>query len=544
MLEGFQSLEAQVGDCPDIQVIFNNLDLIANNARLTSNQVTCSMVQETIPASTQEQCIEIPQPSDSGVGDQRKLFLFRVSRDIELIVSDSANENLLPSIELDVNVKCNGVQIGSINDSAFGSLLCFVDQCPANSLIEICASYRLIGNQTGFPVRATGSVSVCGPIVCIGQSTSDISGYYNPGYNEGCCYDRKALLLAAQNATALCNSLSTNGDQSMECFTVNETSGDNIVLAGNLASDAEVLIAGSMRVCFRSTSSSVDGTLFIRPVIGCGNDELTCYDRSIRVPRAPQGSPFGPTLCTTLPIYACASCLTGDDIAAGLTTEATCETESISGTGTNLVDIVSIEQNYCVWLFNDVDTSSLNNGSGSNFARCLTLSFFQSLYAKINTLCEFASSRQPINLQDFNFQSQEFDTPPSGNYGNTISLVSGSPTTEVPVPIKKYHLIVNVQPCFTFFGGLNQEDVRQYTSTAQLTCGGVPVAGANASTSWQFTSSGFVIRCGRTMEISGCIDCPVDQDLAVEITTVRAGGQGVGNPSQIRYTVSSKGFCF
>ena len=405
--------------------------------------------------------------------------------------------------------------------------------------IEICMTYRVSG-VTFYPATGTGTVRVCGAIVCVGSQSRSVSGYFNPGtIDPECCYGREALYLAAQNADKLCTAYANNGDQSVECYEVNSTGDGNIIIAGALTSNAEFLISGSMQVCYRATSSSAGGDLTIRPVLGCGNETYECFDTSVFVERANQGDPYGRTLCVTIPIDICGNCDIGDSIFAGLSTEVQCNEEPIPGTSAQFVEIISITQEYCVWLFNDFNTDSLPSVGGFKMGRCLTDSAIAPVFDKINQLSAFASNRVPITYQSFSVPSTETQS-------NDVLIKpaeswppSSDPTNTGPVPVKKWRINIDVLPCFTNEGTANTEETRIALATAQLTCGGT--LALEDSRRWTFTASGGVQLCGSPMRITGCVTCPIDQELRLlmDIDLV------VGFFAPLtKFTYEAKAFCF
>ena len=116
MLDGHVELSGAVGECINLDDVFNNLDLISRDAQVTSDQVFCKPVDERyeLGIANDEECISVQSgivtsAVSAGIVD-KKLFLLQVRRSTTLNISDSAN-GTLPRVETKIEIKCGGAVV-------------------------------------------------------------------------------------------------------------------------------------------------------------------------------------------------------------------------------------------------------------------------------------------------------------------------------------------------------------------------------------------------------------------------------------------------
>ena len=473
--------------------------------------------------------------------------LISLSVDPSIIFTTNSEDSAGRVVSYRLVIKCNDDQIFATNFSESEepfSVLTSRD-CPRDGAITICFEVRESG---GFIPTNNTNVDICGFVLCIADVSAALTGVFKPPViSEGCCGgSREALCLAAQNLNAIRNSLLANRDQFVTCKQVQINGDGSSILASNIATQSEFVVFGMAIVCVRNTEENIDYQLTVNPVVGCEQNLVTCLDSSISVPRNSGGQ--GEIVCLRVPVSACGSCPAGSDIYAGLTVDSRCEEDVVNISAGTGLEIVSVVQVYCAWIFGRSDISALPDEFDFALGSCVFDEDLAPMQESCEALEKFIDGRTPPNCTYRDLGT--FQAALNNQY--VIQAAQpwppiNDPTNPDPVPTKKWNVSINA--CSFFSNAVRTAILNSGSADAvimiEVYCGGTVVA--SATESWQVYQIGgneveairdFTSRC---VTINRCIECDIDQDLSIV-----ASGQvntNLVNPIGINVYQASM-FCF
>lgn len=537
-----------------VQQLFEKINRMCDGLSDTLSTVRCDPVNSEL---SNNECLELPNPlgasneNNAGIIDQKILLLTIVpSLGVNLSGRES-DGNPTPTFKL--NVKCGGVEIyaGQTTTNPNPTTLQIQAMCPRDQDLEICVETGLIGaNQF---TTADSTVSVCGALICVGEVKRENTGLFKiPDIPAGCCYGREAIMLAAQNVCAIGQELVRNRDQLSTLETLDISGTGNGVLAANLPSQTEYLVVGQIEVCYRNTNRFFPFTLTVNPGVGCASSPADCLGYSQYVPES--DGFMNPVRCLVVPVIACGVCPPGEDILAGLTLDQECIQDQVAIEGGVGLEIVSVEQKYCAWLFSRADVSSIPPVLDFNLSRCLTDAALLPLQEKCETVESFLESRRGQNLT-------VRDIGPSSGLSGTLSgglqqALAWPPPTPPPrpvpdpPPVKAWTVTINAcifynQALENLIREIRFQNVLGYL-LLEIRCGSDVVATVGP-TEWVIKlfdgqdEQGITTYDEQCLVFSGCIECAIDQGLTYRITANTTGA--LNEPLGIDVTQASM-FCF
>ncbi len=552
-----------------IQELQTKLESMCESLQENATRVFCAPVDTGIMSN--EDCYELPSELydensiNTGVED-KKLFSLTIDPNLRYTSNDdttntvdegtgnttqSSSSNYNANSEYRIRIFCGSQQIystGYISSNEIRSLQ-YITDCPRDDQIQICVDTRVVGGPS-YVFTNLSTVKICGFVLCVAEIERDLSGLYKPPpFDPNCCHGREALCLASQNLDAICDSLIAERDQLVQCQTVEINDDGSVLLIGNTTGQTDYVVFGSVQICVRNNNPDTDYALNVDPVIGCQSDSVACLGISQEIRRSSNDGGDGPLVCLTVPVSACGSCPAGEDIYAGLTVDEICAQDIVNVQATSGLEIVSIRQTYCAWVFTEADISTLPDASDVNLGNCLLDTDLIPLATKCDQLEEFVNDRVPPNctsrdLGQFEAVSgQDYIMQPAQAWPPPTPPPRPNPD---PPPLKKWNVsLVACADVFRFDFG--QPSTINATLTISVKCGGTVLA--TETVSWlAFQIGGTEIdqvidteeRC---LTINQCVECPIDEDLSICVESFVDTNFAPNIPNNAEVLTASM-FCF
>ena len=530
-----------LGECPSddkIRQIFENLETFAECGDRISSQFKCARVDRQSDSAPigDEICFTIQQPNNvspsEAAVEEKILFLDRVVSFSQGANGAEFNPNRTTFSET-AKVFCDGVEVATLPGNNRIETACFA--CSTLSEIEICVETNARNPTASGTVVGTATVTLCGALVCVGEvSGAGLQNYFMPPYKPCGKYDRMFLHAVLQNLR-LFSSVFANFGQVPSCADFTFPDADDHVVLFNSPATTEYLVLGSVTVCARNTYTETNGRVFISPRASCAEDSVDCNRRTLSLPAADEGNgPGADVLCLTVPVVFCGTCPPGTTLQVGFDSRIDCEGEE-SGLGTpgNGVEIVSVEQNYCTFLFQRT-ANEFSASLPTGLPKCVPLETFQAISTamqEVDAACE--------NLRPIDPDVQESDGVAGA--GDVVTIAAAQPWPPVndplntdPPPIKKRWLDLTVRACFTANISSDNSGGVRLRGEASVLCGGVELKSEFGEVPLTET---FLTR-PRCVDITiqCCVECPIDEDLTIEFSAVKVGGSdGSLNTSSFEY---------
>ena len=544
---GYQAIAlSPCADNAQMDINFASLNALISEMNLGTSDVVCSTMDVSSSGSfnSGETVTEIfPERKLTTVGapTEECLFIgtFQVTRNF-LVGLDG----LIP-VRVRYTLKCGNrvVDSGLAYSGSIESMF-FVANCVRGDALTLTTEME---NQAGESVTVPQmeyEMKLCGGRVCISNRDINRAGATAPCFPVGdCCMGMDALALITQNLNSL-NSAFTFGGKTIRCESKSALDDESVPVALNLASDATYVVFGSIKVCFENNVT--EGTaVTVQPIIGCGDDLAPCV---LGVAR-PKGTDLKilRETCSIFPVLTCGVCPAGSDLYVGQNPNFQCDAQPDPLAVTNAY---SVQGDYCIWIFSDV-VNELENVSYP--PRCITTNYLETLQSSAVVLHQAICDRANVNLT-----IREADAFSEGGVigAQAPVLIQAAqpwpPAAPPPRPIpdpppeKKWFLDGSVYVCSgEILTGI--ENTQWATIKWEILCGGVPYSSINGglltnSCPWVLASSGSTRLCSPRLQIAGNVECPIDQDLELQVTIDTPGNASIGGPWRV--TGNIRAICF
>lgn len=544
----------------NIQMAYDKIDGICDQLGDQYTFVGCAPIVTTLDLS--DDCIdlanplatEFPQPSI----EDKKIIVLSVQPGLGFTISGSEDGNppdpwwrlIITCAKKDI---INDAPVYTDEITLYSSGQIFSDEpetqsyfgdCPRDHVIRVCLEQGVSGGDISS--RPDSRIELCGFVICVGDVDRISTGIFKaPPLPAGCCYTREDLCLISQNLDAICRSLIVNRDQLATCQQQSLTTPGSVLLAGNVATQTEYIVTGFVEVCVTNTDADRDWVVSLRPLVGCSSDRSQCSTRIVTVRRET-------SVCIRVPVNACGTCPAGESIYAGLIVENICDPDESSLFLTNGIELDSVEQDYCAWLFTRSDVSALPQPTELSLGTCLTADKLLPVQEKCEALDEFMAARTPTNCTRRNLGA--FLASNADEYVIQPALpwppITTPPTTG-PAPVKKWNLYLKACIDVDRSDIFTQATIRATANIRiEVKCGGAVIATAsNSRLVYQVGGSAgedrdqildFGILC---VDINQCVECDIDQDLSFCVFGELVEDNFTNTQLPIQVT-SAKMFCF
>lgn len=539
------------GTCPsDFQIsqMFGNLEFFKECADSIDKQFKCaSFTGDSSGALGEETCAVVRDNANLnpvGGSVEQKMIFVDYSSAFNIQYSGDTDQEKTTTFQT-FTVQCDGEYVGELQEAKGMLYGCF--DCPDNSLIEICST-GTARNPDQAALIGTVDTKFCGITICIGEVNTALDNYFNPGFQEGCCYGRDFVNFYLQNLDNFINLFSQFG-QVPGCSQYDFNDSDDHQIITNAQTTTDFFVIGSVETCAVNTSTSSTTYVTVKPNISCGSQNLECIEKRYSIPpsdnnnliinglRAAQMS--SGTDCFYTPIVACGTCQVGDNLIIGLQGQIECDEDfqQVSNPGTS--SVTSTNQNYCLYTFERTQTdfgSPLETG----LPKCISWETFERIREVSNQIAELCDELEPIELD---IQQDEGQVINDGSF-----LIQApqpwppvnNPTNADPPPIKKRYINATIDYCARISIPSSSNAQPDLRSLIEITCGGTVLELEFEEV--QITTGTSLPWCG-TVSISKCVECPIDQELEINLSSVLVNNSD-GSINSVTYQYNYKTFCF
>lgn len=505
----------------DLQPILDNLKALFQFARQTGQRISCQKIDTKITEEVDDgegECFVIRERSLPEPGEQleKKIPMLVITSNSPgyLISGDNDDSEVVASTT--VSFLCNDEKVweGTLAETAFAGFDCF-----PSSKLEICIQTDL-SVRSATVIRQQRTHTVCGGIMCIERF--DVENSIPTFFCPPCVLKpeskpgREFLNLVYQNTLGLCRYFQTGGQtQACQGFLFEDSATHPLITS--VSGETTYFIIGEVRVCVRVnlTDFKTTRSITVNPSVGCEGEPNQCSNGETVTVSSDNESEFPIFDCVSVPVVICGTCLPGQTLSVGFIQNEECDgVPTPFGNGAGDVDIYLVEQEYCLYAWEQVPIPELGGFSRPN-ASCFNVNTLNDLMDKQNLLESIVCDRQPL---DCSFNEGEKIVPRFDTH-----LLAAAETPPVPLPPnwppnRKVSLIIDFRFCIDFLnGGL---DSGEFTALGrvEVVCGGnvIKTLGREDGQDYQFKiDTAFTFRgCSPTYSRFCCnIECPVDQDL-------------------------------
>jgi len=508
-IDNYNPIVINPGECLDndgLQDIFDSISALYADSRDNLTKVTCQQFNEVINIESNgpEQCITLNTNSSNITSPEalarsgKKMLLWKVNINFlsfNALSSDDGFQPPRPTIEYesDYRITCNGSPIPDSSQSGISSA---VFECPANSIVEFCASASSVNVSNGQLYGATAVVQVCAALICFDPVDIGRDLYIPCEIYRDCCYGSDGLNLVKQNLNSLCD-IYRFGAQKKDRYDYDYFDLDSHDLV-TFSEPTTWVAVGSIKFCITNTASINAGESVIFTLeanIGCPGQQVSCQNI--------YAIGFGETRCFTERVIACGVCQPGEVLAVANNESVECNILPPDGLITGgQYEITEAFQEYCITTYSDFG-SDLSPITSS--VVCLQDDVAEEITEKAADINQVACDRAQFSCgSDVICGSGNIGDDYTIKFGSTDPLATGNSTRYITGTI-------------TFCATANDSNVNYIRAVVgyDIKCGGTPYYTSPTNLGFTHINGQQLINRCFEYEFAHCITCDVKDDIII-----------------------------